>query len=175
MIRAGLEPGIFGSQGKRPNHWATLPPHCLRLVEEKDMDMDDEHEVMLATSPLENALSMVVTPPTPATDMEQQGQGFDISFIPFRHRTSQRYGITRDTFRLRWTSPNELHDALEPEEFARQLLNALFEGVQRHIQQFDPMTFYKCTWHPIGSSTITPVIVSVYGTGWPVQHLQRGY
>ncbi|XP_068758545.1 uncharacterized protein [Montipora capricornis] len=115
----------------------------LRLAEEKDMDIDDEHEVMLATSPFENALSMVVTPPTPATDMEQQGQGFDISFIPFRHRTSQRYGITRDTFRLRWTSPNELHDALEPEEFARQLLNALFEGVQRHIQQFDPNGFLQ--------------------------------
>ena len=24
MVRAGLEPGISGSQGKRPNHWATL-------------------------------------------------------------------------------------------------------------------------------------------------------
>ena len=22
----GLEPGMSGSQGKRPNHWATLPP-----------------------------------------------------------------------------------------------------------------------------------------------------
>ena len=27
MIRTGLEPGISGSQGKRPNHLATLPPH----------------------------------------------------------------------------------------------------------------------------------------------------
>ena len=27
VVRAGLEPGISGSQGKRPNHWATLPPH----------------------------------------------------------------------------------------------------------------------------------------------------
>ena len=26
MVRAGLEPGISGSQGKRSNHWATLPP-----------------------------------------------------------------------------------------------------------------------------------------------------
>ena len=26
MVRACLEPGISGSQGKRPNHWATLPP-----------------------------------------------------------------------------------------------------------------------------------------------------
>ena len=25
VVRAGLEPGISGSQGKRPNHWATLP------------------------------------------------------------------------------------------------------------------------------------------------------
>ena len=25
MVRAGLEPGITGFQGKRPNHWATLP------------------------------------------------------------------------------------------------------------------------------------------------------
>ena len=25
MVRAGLEPGISGSQGKRSNHWATLP------------------------------------------------------------------------------------------------------------------------------------------------------
>ena len=29
MVRAGLEPGISGSQGKRPNHWATLPPQLL--------------------------------------------------------------------------------------------------------------------------------------------------
>ena len=27
VVRAGLEPGISGSQGKRPNHWATLPPY----------------------------------------------------------------------------------------------------------------------------------------------------
>ena len=26
MVRAGLEPGISGSQGKRFNHWAALPP-----------------------------------------------------------------------------------------------------------------------------------------------------
>ena len=26
MVRTGLEPGISGSQDKRPNHWATLPP-----------------------------------------------------------------------------------------------------------------------------------------------------
>ena len=26
VVRAGLEPGISGSQGKRPNHWATLFP-----------------------------------------------------------------------------------------------------------------------------------------------------
>ena len=26
----GLEPGISGSQGKRPNHWATLPPTRLK-------------------------------------------------------------------------------------------------------------------------------------------------
>ena len=25
VVRAGLEPGIPGSQGKRPDHWATLP------------------------------------------------------------------------------------------------------------------------------------------------------
>ena len=25
VVRAGLEPRISGSQGKRPNHWATLP------------------------------------------------------------------------------------------------------------------------------------------------------
>ena len=25
MVRAGLEPGISGSQGQRSNHWATLP------------------------------------------------------------------------------------------------------------------------------------------------------
>ncbi|XP_068758463.1 uncharacterized protein [Montipora capricornis] len=114
----------------------------LRLAEEKDMDIDDEHDVLSVTLPLENALSMAVKPPTPATDMEQQGQGFHISFIPFRHRTSQPYGITRDTFRLRWTSPDELHDTLELEEFDRQLLNALFEGVQRYIQQFDPNDFF---------------------------------
>ena len=29
MVRAGLEPGISGSQDKRPNHWATLPPTLL--------------------------------------------------------------------------------------------------------------------------------------------------
>ena len=27
VVRMGLEPGIFGSQGKRPNHWATLGLH----------------------------------------------------------------------------------------------------------------------------------------------------
>ena len=27
VVRAGLEPGIPGSEGKHPNHWATLPPH----------------------------------------------------------------------------------------------------------------------------------------------------
>ena len=26
VVRVDLEPGISGSQGKRPNHWATLPP-----------------------------------------------------------------------------------------------------------------------------------------------------
>ena len=25
VVRVGLEPGISGSQGKRPHHWATLP------------------------------------------------------------------------------------------------------------------------------------------------------
>ena len=29
----GLEPGISGSQGKRPNHSTTLPP-CLLILEE---------------------------------------------------------------------------------------------------------------------------------------------
>ena len=37
-VRAGLEPGISGSQRKRPNHWATLPPaytglHVVRATE----------------------------------------------------------------------------------------------------------------------------------------------
>ena len=27
VVTAGLEPGIPGSQGKRPNYWATLSPH----------------------------------------------------------------------------------------------------------------------------------------------------
>ena len=31
VVRAGLEPGISGSQGKRPNHWATLPPFQLSI------------------------------------------------------------------------------------------------------------------------------------------------
>ena len=26
VVRAGLAPEISGSQGKRPNHWATRPP-----------------------------------------------------------------------------------------------------------------------------------------------------
>ena len=36
MVRAGLEPGISGSQGKRPNHWATLAP-----ADDDDDDDDD--------------------------------------------------------------------------------------------------------------------------------------
>ena len=32
MVRAGLEPGISGSQGKRPNHWATLPPSVANAI-----------------------------------------------------------------------------------------------------------------------------------------------
>ena len=35
MVRAGLEPGISGSQGKRPNHWATPPPEIKRVVDER--------------------------------------------------------------------------------------------------------------------------------------------
>ena len=30
VVRASLEPGISGSQGKRPNHWATLSPASQR-------------------------------------------------------------------------------------------------------------------------------------------------
>ena len=36
-FRAGLEPGISGSQGKCPNHWATLPPGSI-LVEPMSLE-----------------------------------------------------------------------------------------------------------------------------------------
>ena len=36
VVRAGLEPGISGSQGKRPNHWATLPPYFSLVKKSSD-------------------------------------------------------------------------------------------------------------------------------------------
>ena len=58
MVRAVLEPEISGSQGKRPNHWATLPRgrNCMGqpLLRYKDVIKRDLRSALIDTSAWEN-------------------------------------------------------------------------------------------------------------------------
>ena len=50
MVRAGLEPGISGSQGKRPNHWATLQASIFFWSSGREMPLQSASWRILAAS-----------------------------------------------------------------------------------------------------------------------------